>query len=69
MSRKVLIVCIDGFGPDYLALSPTPNLDRMIEQGCLNIGRSVIPSVTNVNNVSIITGTTPSIHGITSNCP
>jgi len=67
MARRILIVCLDAFGPDYLALSPTPNLDRMIGQGGLVIGRGVVPSVTNVNNTSIITGTTPSDHGITAN--
>ena len=65
--RKILILCIDGFGPDYLELSPTPNIDGMIREGSFVIGRSVIPSVTNVNNVSIITRTPPRIHGITSN--
>ncbi len=67
MKRKILIICIDGFGPDCLEATPTPNLDRMANEGSFIIGKSVIPSVTNVNNVSIITGVSPHIHGITSN--
>jgi len=67
MPRKVLIICVDGLGPDYLHKSPSPNLDRMAAEGSFQIGQSVIPSVTNVNNVSIITGKPPSVHGITSN--
>lgn len=67
MRRKILIICIDGFGPDYLEGSSTPNIDRMASAGSFVIGRSVIPSVTNVNNASIITGAPPSVHGITSN--
>lgn len=63
MSRKILIICVDGLGPEYIEAASTPNMDRMTKI----IGRSVIPSVTNVNNVSIITGSPPSVHGITSN--
>ena len=63
MDRKILIFCIDGMGPEYIEAAATPNMDRMTKL----IGQSVIPSVTNVNNVSIITGVPPRIHGITSN--
>ena len=66
MPRKILILCIDGFGPEYLEMSPTPTLDRMARAGKLVIGRSVIPSVTNVNNVSIVTGVPPSMLGSTA---
>lgn len=67
MRRKILIICIDGLGPEYLEVTPTPNIDRMAKEGSFAIGQSVIPSVTNVNNVSIIAGVPPRIHGITSN--
>ena len=67
MPRKILIICVDGLGPEYLQASPTPNMDRMSRAGSFAIGESVIPSVTNVNNVSIVTGVPPSVHGITSN--
>lgn len=65
MPRKILIICVDGLGPEYLEMSATPNIDRMAEYSV--VGRSVVPSVTNVNNVSVITGTPPRVHGITSN--
>jgi len=68
LTPKLLILCIDAFGPDYLEGSDTPAMDRMIQEGCFAVGRSVIPSVTNVNNVSIITGAPPRAHGITANC-
>jgi phosphonoacetate hydrolase len=67
MNRKILIICVDGMGPDYLEAAPTPNIDQMAKEGASVQGRSVIPSVTNVNNVSIITGTAPKAHGITAN--
>jgi len=65
MPRKILIICVDGLGPEYLEMSATPNIDRMAKYSV--VGRSVVPSVTNVNNVSVITGTPPRVHGITSN--
>ena len=67
MKRTILIICVDALGPDYLEATPTPNLDRMASEGSFIIGKSVIPSVTNVNNVSIITRVSPQIRGITCN--
>ena len=65
--RKVLIICIDAGSYDYLSASEIPNISKLAESGFLQHGHSVIPSVTNVNNVSIATGTFPDIHGITTN--
>lgn len=65
--RKVLILCIDAGSHDYLAASNIPNIRRMAEAGFYQHANGVIPSVTNVNNVSIATGTFPETHGITSN--
>ena len=58
---------MDGCGPDYLKLSDIPNLKRMMQAGMYREGRSVMPSVTNVNNSSIATATFPNEHGITGN--
>ena len=66
-SRKVLFVSVDGFGPEYLAQSDMPNLKAMMASGVYVEGADVIPSVTNVNNASIVTGSFPSEHGITGN--
>lgn len=65
--RKVLILCIDAGGHDYLAASDIPNINKLAEAGFYQHENAVIPSVTNVNNVSIATGTFPATHGITSN--
>lgn len=67
MNRRILVVCVDGLGPDYLAPAHTPVLDGLARTGQFVLGHSALPSVTNVNNVSIITGTPPRLHGITSN--
>ena len=65
--RKVLIICIDAGGHDYLAASDIPNIRRLADTGFYRCANSVIPSVTNVNNVSIATGCFPARHGITTN--
>ena len=65
--RKILILCIDAGGHDYLAASNLPNLQKLAESGFYRHANAVIPSVTNVNNVSIATGTFPETHGITTN--
>ena len=66
-NRKVLFVCMDGCDPRYLAHSDVPNLKRMMQHGMYKEGRSMMPSVTNVNNASIATMTFPREHGITAN--
>jgi phosphonoacetate hydrolase len=44
-----------------------PNLERMAVEGCRAVARGALPSYTNVNNASIVTGVTPSKHGIGGN--
>ena len=65
--RKVLFVCVDGFGPEYLRESEMPNLEEMIRTGTHVEGTGIIPSLTNVNNASILTSAFPEDHGITGN--
>ena len=65
--RKILIVLIDGFGPEYVHKSDMPNLKRLSREGAFKIGLDVIPSVTNVNNTSLVTGSFPKDHGVTTN--
>jgi phosphonoacetate hydrolase len=65
--RRILVVLIDGLGPDYIDCADMPNLKRMAAAGSFRIGKCVIPSVTNVNNASVVTGCFPEEHGIVSN--
>ena len=67
MNAPIVVICIDGLDPDYLEACETPNLDEMARKGFLAFGLSMMPSVTNVNNVSLVTGRYPSEHGIASN--
>ena len=64
---QALIILIDGGDPAYFEASPTPNLDRIEGEGARFIVSCQMPSVTNVNNVSMICGAPPSAHGITAN--
>ena len=36
-------------------------------EGAYHLGRGVMPSLTNPNNVSIVTGVAPAVHGIPGN--
>ena len=65
--RKIVVALFDGFGPDYLATSDMPTLKRIAAAGGVKSGKGMIPSVTNVNNASLATGTFPDQHGITTN--
>jgi phosphonoacetate hydrolase len=65
--RKILITLLDGFGPEYLETSDMPVLKRIAGRHGFKIGSGMIPSVTNVNNASLMTGCFPDAHGITTN--
>lgn len=65
--KTKIIICLDGCSPDYLVHGETPNLDAIAREGFHTIGEAVVPTVTNVNNTSIITASFPEMHGITTN--
>lgn len=67
MPATTVVVCIDGLDPEYLEVCEAPNLQEIGRRGFLEIGRCMMPSVTNVNNVSMLTGNYPESHGIGSN--
>ncbi len=66
-----VVVCIDGSEPGYIERAIeaglAPNLDRLMKTGANTTALSVIPSFTNPNNISIITGRPPAVHGIAGN--
>ena len=67
MSKTTVVICVDGLDPEYLEACETPNLAELARRGFLKIGRCMMPSVTNVNNVSLVTASYPEVHGISSN--
>jgi len=66
--RRALVFLIDGFDPDYIRSSDLPNLRRLGRAGAFTLdGRGVMPSLTNVNHISLLTGTFPGRHGLCAN--
>jgi phosphonoacetate hydrolase len=65
--QRVIVLMIDGLGPEYIAASSTPVLNGWLRNGISKIVDDVMPSVTNANNASICCGCWPDQHGITAN--
>jgi phosphonoacetate hydrolase len=69
--KPVVVVCVDGGDPAYFDAASKegiiPNTQRFMKQGFSGIAECVIPSFTCPNNVSIITGSPPAVHGISGN--
>ena len=70
-STPTVAVCIDGSEPGYIERAIdaglAPNFARLMAQGANLSATSVVPSFTNPNNISIITGRPPAVHGIAGN--
>ncbi len=71
MDRPLVIVCVDGCEADYITQAVeagvAPYLKSMYEKGASLLGDCVVPSFTNPNNISIVTGVPPAVHGICGN--
>lgn len=69
--NSVVVVCIDGGDPAYIEQGLKdgiiPNIARFIEEGFYGIADGTVPSFTCPNNMSLITGAPPSVHGISGN--
>ena len=70
-TQPTVVVCVDGCEPDYLAQAVATGhmswLKRTLAEGTGLIAECVVPSFTNPNNLSIVTGAPPSVHGICGN--
>jgi phosphonoacetate hydrolase len=69
--RPSIVVCVDGCDPQYIAQAVSgghmPWMKRVLAAGAAVIADCVIPSFTNPNNLSIVTGAPPVVHGICGN--
>lgn len=69
--QPLVVVCVDGSEPDYIEQAveagAMPYTAEMLKRGSDLRGACVIPSFTNPNNLSIVTGQPPSVHGICGN--
>ena len=70
-SSTAIVICLDGSQKEYFEeaskLNLTPNIDSFKKNGEDLLVNSAIPSFTNPNNISIVTGRPSSIHGICGN--
>ena len=70
-TAPTVVVCVDGCEPDYLAQAVAtgkmPWLKQALALGTGLVADCVVPSFTNPNNLSIVTGAPPSVHGICGN--
>ncbi len=69
--HPVVVVCIDGGDPAYLEQGLKdgiiPNIARFMREGFSGLANGTVPSFTCPNNMSLITGAPPSVHGISGN--
>src|SRR6185312_10559666 len=69
--RPTVVVCIDGSEPGYIeaavAAGRAPWFAKVLKEGTNLLADCVVPSFTNPNNLSIVTGRPPAVHGISGN--
>jgi phosphonoacetate hydrolase len=69
--EPLVVICCDGSEPAYMEQAMAdglmPNLKAIIAKGENKRGLSAMPSFTNPNNLSIVTGRPPAVHGISGN--
>ncbi|MBM3220616.1 MAG: phosphonoacetate hydrolase [Candidatus Rokubacteria bacterium] len=70
-AKPLVVVCVDGCEPAYLdealAAGVMPYMASVRATGTYRLADCVMPSFTNPNNLSIVTGAPPSVHGICGN--
>jgi phosphonoacetate hydrolase len=70
-SRPTVVICADGCDPAYIeagiAAGVLPTVARWREVGFYALAEAAMPTFTNPNNLSIVTGAPPSVHGISGN--
>ncbi|WP_315743453.1 MULTISPECIES: phosphonoacetate hydrolase [unclassified Bradyrhizobium] len=69
--RPAVVVCFDGCDPAYIesasAAGAIPAIDRMRREGFSASALAAMPTFTNPNNVSIVCGVSPAVHGVSGN--
>jgi phosphonoacetate hydrolase len=67
----LVVICCDGSEPAYMEQAMAdglmPNLKAIVAKGENLRALSAMPSFTNPNNLSIVTGRPPAVHGISGN--
>jgi phosphonoacetate hydrolase len=70
-SSPLVVVCLDGSSFEYIdraiVAGVAPFLSSLMNSGFFRLVHSALPSITNPNNASIVTGVPPAVHGIIGN--
>jgi phosphonoacetate hydrolase len=70
-ARPTVVICADGCDPAYLeaglAAEVLPTIGGLRTGGFYGLADAAMPTFTNPNNISIVTGVAPSEHGISGN--
>ncbi|MFH1558693.1 MAG: phosphonoacetate hydrolase [Pseudomonadota bacterium] len=70
-AQPTVVVCFDGCDPAYVAAARAagivPTLERMCREGFSALALAAMPTFTNPNNVSIVCGVPPAVHGVSGN--
>jgi len=69
--QPTAVICVDGFDAEYLERGIPdgvfPTISRFKTEGFIATADAVVPTFTNPNNTSIVTGAPPAVHGISGN--
>ncbi len=69
--QPTVVICFDGCDTDYIrrgmADGILPTISGLVGSGFVGTAYAAVPTFTNPNNVSIVTGVPPSVHGISGN--
>ncbi|HEU4381460.1 MAG TPA: phosphonoacetate hydrolase [Hyphomicrobiaceae bacterium] len=69
--RPTVVICFDGCDPAYIERGIKdgilPTIAKFRETGFFGSAEAVVPTFTNPNNASIVTGVPPAVHGISGN--
>lgn len=70
-TRPVAVICYDGCDPAYVEAArqagAVPAIEGMMRDGFATTCLAAMPTFTNPNNMSIITGVAPAQHGVSGN--
>lgn len=70
-ARPTVVICADGCDPSYLdagiAAGVLPTIAGFRAHGFYGLADAAMPTFTNPNNVSLVTGAPPAVHGISGN--
>lgn len=65
--KKLLILVIEGCSLEYISLENTPNIYRIAKDGFCKCVKAAVPTIYNVNHVTLLSGKFPCEHKVIGN--